>query len=99
MDLIAADTGVISECGEGTLLKLGSIVKRIVSLAFTHRDDRRLRMREMLSLGDKRFIAIVEYGQEKFLIAGTPQNISLLRQYDGTCEGMEKALRRGTDLG
>jgi flagellar biogenesis protein FliO len=32
----------------------------------------------MLSLGEKRFVAVVEYGSDKFVLAGTPQRISLL---------------------
>jgi flagellar biogenesis protein FliO len=60
-----------------------SFLSRITFLAAGHRRQRRLRLREMLSLGEKRFIAVVEYGQEKFLLAGTPQNISLLKRFDG----------------
>jgi len=51
----------------------------------------------MLSLGEKRFIAVVEYGQEKFLLAGTPQNISLLKRLDPNSEGIEEAPRPGSN--
>ena len=77
--------------------KLASFLSRIASLASAHRRVRRLRLCEMLSLGEKRFIAVVEYGQEKFLLAGTPQNISLLRRLDGNCEGTREALIPGTN--
>lgn len=75
--------------------KLASFLNRITSLASAHRRERRLRLCEMLSLGEKRFIAVVEYGQEKFLLAGTPQNISLLKRLDSNSEGTEKAPRPG----
>jgi flagellar biogenesis protein FliO len=45
----------------------------------------------MLALGDKRFVAVVEYGREKFLLAGTPQNISLLKRLKCDTEGTPEA--------
>jgi flagellar biogenesis protein FliO len=68
-----------------------SFLSRIASLALVRRRERRLRLCEMLSLGEKRFVAVVEYGPEKFLLAGTPQNISLLKRLDPKFEGTEKA--------
>jgi flagellar biogenesis protein FliO len=58
-----------------------------------HRRERRLRLCEMLSLGEKRFIAVVEYGPDKFLLAGTTQNISLLKKLDRNGEGVKEAPR------
>ncbi len=75
--------------------RLASFLNRIASLASAHRRERRLRLCEMLSLGEKRFIAVVEYGHEKFLLAGTPQNISLLKNLNSNSEGEEKAPRPG----
>jgi flagellar biogenesis protein FliO len=43
------------------------------------RRQRRLRLCETLSLGDKRLIALVEYENQRFLVAATPQRISLLQ--------------------
>jgi flagellar biogenesis protein FliO len=60
--------------------RLLSFLTRMVSLATAHRRERRLRLCEMLSLGEKRFVAVVEYGTERFLLAGTPQNIALLKR-------------------
>jgi flagellar biogenesis protein FliO len=75
--------------------KFASFLNRIASLASARRRERRLRLCEMLSLGEKRFVAVVEYGQERFLLAGTPQNISLLKRLDPNFEGTEKAPRPG----
>jgi flagellar biogenesis protein FliO len=75
--------------------KFASFLNRIASLASAHRRERRLRLCEMLPLGEKRFVAVVEYGQEKFLLAGTPQNISLLKRLDSIFDGTEKAPRPG----
>jgi flagellar biogenesis protein FliO len=80
---------------EGAGSRLASFLNRITALASARRRERRLRLCEMLSLGEKRFIAVVQYGQEKFLLAGTPQNISLLKRLDPNSEGTEKARHPG----
>jgi flagellar biogenesis protein FliO len=60
-------------------------------MATGHRPERRLRLCETLSLGEKRFIAVVEYGKQKFLLAGTPQNISLLQSLDESVRETDRA--------
>lgn len=53
-----------------------------VGAAFTKISANRrrgLRLCESLSLGDKRIVAIVECDHQRFLLAATPQNISLLQ--------------------
>lgn len=79
--------------------RLASFLHRIASLVSAGRRERRLRLCEMLSLGEKRFIAVVEYGPEKFLLAGTPQNISLLKRLDPNLEGAEKTRVPGANPG
>jgi flagellar biogenesis protein FliO len=51
----------------------------------------------MFSLDEKRFVAVVDYGQEIFLLAGTSQNISLLKEFDGKSEGRREAARTRAD--
>ena len=41
---------------------------------------RQLRLAETVSLGDKRFVALVEVGPERFLIGGTAQALTVLGQ-------------------
>jgi len=41
-------------------------------------NQRRLRLRETLSLGDKRFLAVVEYRHQEILVAGTASSITVL---------------------
>lgn len=53
-----------------------------VAAAFTKlgvNRHRTLRLCESLSLGEKRIIAVVECDDQRFLLAATPQNISLLQ--------------------
>jgi flagellar biogenesis protein FliO len=94
----APGTGASAEFRQATRSKFALLIDRILSLASAHRQERRLRLCEMLSLGEKRFIAVVEYGQEKFLVAGTPQTISLLKKFEGNCEGIADSRRAGLDL-
>jgi flagellar biogenesis protein FliO len=44
---------------------------------------RRLRVAETVSLGEKRFVAVVQVDGRHFLLAGGPTNIVLLAQLDG----------------
>jgi flagellar biogenesis protein FliO len=83
--------------GEAAGSRIAAFVSRIAALASAGRRERRLRLCEMLSLGEKRFVAVVEYGQEKFLLAGTPQNISLLKRLNPNSEGTGKAPHPGTN--
>ena len=70
--------------------RLLALCKRVVSTVSVRRRDRRLRLCEMLPLGEKRFVAVVEYGAERFLLAGTPQRISLLKRFGRGGEAAEK---------
>jgi flagellar biogenesis protein FliO len=72
--------------------KIVAALRRVLSVAASGRRERLLRVRETLSLGDKRFIAVVEYGREKFLVAGTPQNISLLQRLDDCAAKLDETL-------
>lgn len=76
--------------------KLASFFRRIASAVHDRRGARRLRLCEILPLGEKRFVAVVEYGAERFLLAGTPQRISLLKRFDEKEEprGRADELRR-----
>ena len=77
--------------------RLAAILRRIFSMAVSNRRERRLRLCETLSLGEKRFIAVVEYGKQKFLLAGTPQNISLLQSLDENFKETDSASQPGSD--
>ena len=42
------------------------------------RPEKLLRLTETLSLGERRFLAVVEFEQQKFLIGGTASSVCLL---------------------
>lgn len=46
------------------------------------RSARRLRLSETLSLGEKRFLAVVQFHQQEFLVGGTGNSIALLARLD-----------------
>ena len=43
-----------------------------------HQARKKLRLRETLSLGEKRFLAVVEYRHQEIVIAGTASTITVL---------------------
>jgi flagellar biogenesis protein FliO len=55
--------------------------------------DRRLRVAETVSLGEKRFVAVVQVDGRHFLVAGGPANIALLAQLDAN-EPFEDVLQK-----
>lgn len=55
--------------------------------------DRRLRVAETVSLGEKRFVAVVQVDGRHFLLAGGPTNIALLAQLDPN-EPFEDVLKK-----
>lgn len=44
------------------------------------RPERQLRLCETLTLGERRFVAVVQFRQEQFLIGGTANSVALLAQ-------------------
>jgi flagellar biogenesis protein FliO len=50
------------------------------------RAPRRLRLRETLSLGDKRFVAVIEFETERFLLGGGANNVALLARLGETSD-------------
>ena len=53
-------------------------------LRLGRRTPRRLRLCESLPLGERRFVAVVEFDRERFLLGGTPSSLVLLaRLADG----------------
>jgi flagellar biogenesis protein FliO len=66
--------------GAVALKNLGQWVWRAV----TSRKVRRLRVCETLSLGDRRFLAIVEFDRQEFLVGGSGNSLELLaRLHEG----------------
>jgi flagellar biogenesis protein FliO len=59
----------------------------------TRSGTRRLRVAETVSLGEKRFVAVVQVDGRHFLLAGGPTNIVLLAQLD-TREPFEDVLKK-----
>ncbi len=63
----------------------------------------KLRVEETLALGDRRFVSILDAEGERFLIALTPQGVSLLSRLDPGDRGepatFDEALDRQVDLG
>ncbi|MGA7243247.1 MAG: flagellar biosynthetic protein FliO [Terracidiphilus sp.] len=55
---------------------------------YTLRTTRQLRVSETVSLGEKRFVAILQIEDRKFLIGGSASNVTLLTQLDAAKESI-----------
>ena len=51
-------------------------------LGSTRRPDRRLRLAETLGLGERRFVAVVEFDEARFLVGGTSASLVLLARLE-----------------
>jgi flagellar biogenesis protein FliO len=52
-----------------------------------HRRPRQLRLCETLALGEKKFLAVVEFKHQRFLVGGTSATLSLLAELPGSDAG------------
>lgn len=59
---------------------LGSVSRALQALS--RRPPRRLRLCETLSLGEKRFVAVIEFDGLRFLVGATPASMVLLERLD-----------------
>lgn len=53
-------------------------------LHFTERKPKGLRLCESLPLGDRRFVAVVEYEKSRFLLGGTASSLVLLARLENS---------------
>jgi flagellar biogenesis protein FliO len=58
----------------------GEFMSRLMRLG--RRPPRKLRLCESLPLGDRRFLAVVEFQDSRFLIGATPNSLALLKVLD-----------------
>ncbi len=80
------------------LLSMSSCLQRTLSGGLGSR-QRRLRVAETLSLGDKRFVAVVQVDHQEFLIGGSSSSVSLLARLPSEQEcGQEMSSLREISL-
>lgn len=58
-------------------------------LRLGRRAPRRLRLCESLALGERRFVAVIEFERRRFLLGGTASSLVLLAQLGPATEGAE----------
>jgi len=54
------------------------LLRRMLQLS--RRSSKQLRLCENLPLGDRRFVAVIEFEGSRFLLGGTPSSLTLLAQ-------------------
>ncbi len=59
---------------------------RACSRSLTSQRSRRLRIRETVSLGEKRFLCIVQIDDKEYLIGGGTTNVSMLTRLEGKAQ-------------
>ncbi len=69
---------------EPVLLSLWARFSLLLQQVGTGSKCRRLRLCESLSLGEKRFVAVVQFETQQFLIGGGPASVSLLARLGET---------------
>lgn len=75
---------------QDVLRGLGSVLTQVAEHAFrllaqvkVKRASKRLTVRETVSLGEKRFVAIVQVDGQQFLLGGAPNSVAMLAQLSG----------------
>jgi flagellar biogenesis protein FliO len=63
---------------QGPLMKAWSAFKWIMQHVKVQQARKNLRVCESVSLGEKRFVAVVQVDEERFLIGGSSDSVSLL---------------------
>ena len=74
--------------------------RRLLRLA--QRTPRRLRLCESLPLGDRRFVAVIEFEKTRFLVGGTSASLALLARLDeaaGVAAANDPAAAPGEERG
>ena len=62
-------------------------------LRLSRRAPKRLRLCESLPLGERRFVAVVEFEQNRFLLGGTPSSLVLLSRLEDAGDKKESDSR------
>jgi flagellar biogenesis protein FliO len=69
---------------QSLLIKTWSGLKWVIRRAKAQQARKNLRVCESVSLGEKRFVAIIQVDEEKFLIGGSSSAVSLLTRLQET---------------
>lgn len=81
-----------------SLLSVRKCLTRYSSGVLARRMPRRLRVAETVSLGEKRFVSILQVDGEQFLVGGSPSSVVLLAKLEGkpevVGEGFENVISR-----
>jgi len=63
----------------------------VLVLGWRRRPRRKLRLCETLALGERRFLAVVEFERQRFLIGGTASSVALLSRLSARPEAAPPA--------
>jgi len=81
-------TALLQVSSDPLARRLFALWARILRLS--RRAPKRLRLCESLPLGERRFVAVVEFEQNRFLLGGTPSSLVLLSRLEDAGDRKEK---------
>jgi flagellar biogenesis protein FliO len=87
--VIFMTTDAIRVSSSGFRLRVLEFWERVLRLG--RRAPKRLRLCESLPLGERRFVAVVEFEAERFLVGGTASSMVLLSRLGDRRKGSEPA--------
>jgi flagellar biogenesis protein FliO len=80
-------TETLRVAGDAFRVRARALWERVLRLS--RRPPRRLRLCESLALGERRFVAVVEFEAARFLVGGTPSSLVLLSRLPDSGEQRE----------
>jgi hypothetical protein len=60
--------------------RLKALWRAVICRAGIRRQSRLLAVRETAALGDRRFVSVIQFGRQRFLIGASPSSVTLLAQ-------------------
>jgi len=91
-------TATLRYSGDGWWPRLRGWGQSLLRLG--RRPSRRLRLCESLALGERRFVAVIEFERARFLLGGTASSLVLLARLGEAAEGRaNEASRGGSEAG
>lgn len=76
----------------GISSRLVDLIARVLRLR--RPEPRRLRLAETLSLGERRFVALIEVDNARFLVGGTATSLALLTSLNASVDAVPELVER-----
>jgi flagellar biogenesis protein FliO len=82
----------------GTFGWIGAAFAKLVGVLRSARPEKRMKLCESVSLGDKRFLAIVRVDAKYFLVGGSSSSVAMLAPLSDSPASFTDTIQRYSDL-